>query len=225
MRPLRFQAQAPDWELRDEARRIEAHISISAISGKALCLRARDCLDHVPDLRRAAPAADSWLCTRPITTENAPHTWGWARDAPLGRAIQRSGTIIATPIQLFFGSEECTRNLPPKLLDDILGRFCDPFLKVCDDTSRGLLTEKPHLQAAQRRDRAWSSSQTPGVGVFFPVVMVARLRRRLGPAQKRQPYECYSEARFRHPDRQKERRQLRSLLHPHGGDCASRCAS
>ena len=104
------------------------------------------------------------------------------------------------------------QDLPQKLIDDI-GAFCDPFLKVCDDLEE-LLTENRIFKQRNvdigvvsanrclgarifRRDGAWF-----GRGLGFAQGAALRMLRR---------------TRFRHSDRQ-ERRQLRSLLHPHGRD-------
>ncbi len=74
---------------------MHAHISIPQFPGSA-CLRARDCLDHVlifgeRHLRQILALYSSYY------NETRTHL-GLGKDAPLGRAIQRSGTIIATPI-------------------------------------------------------------------------------------------------------------------------------
>ena len=91
---LRFQAQAPDWELRDEARRIErtfrfrnfreALAFVHAIAWIVLIFGERH-------LRQILALYSSYY------NETRTHL-GLGKDAPLGRAIQRSGTIIATPI-------------------------------------------------------------------------------------------------------------------------------
>ena len=104
------------------------------------------------------------------------------------------------------------QDLPPKLIDDIEA-FCDPFLKVCDDLEEPA-HRQPHLQAAQRRYRRRHARGRLGLGLLRRDG--ARLRRRLGPAQGA-ALRMLCRARFRHPDRQ-ERRLLRPLLHPHGGD-------
>ena len=58
---LRFQAQAPDWELRDDARRIER---ISAISGKRLpsCSKSAS----LPRAKVITPISVSAGVTRPF---------------------------------------------------------------------------------------------------------------------------------------------------------------
>ena len=83
------------------------------------------------------------------------------------------------------------QDLPQKLIDDIYA-WCDPFLKVVDDID-GLLTEKPHFQAAQRRHRRRGLKDAFAWG--FSGVMV----RGSGAAwdlRKAQPYECYAELDF-----------------------------
>ncbi len=83
------------------------------------------------------------------------------------------------------------RDLPPDLIDDI-GKFCDPFLEICDDLE-GLLTDNRIFK--QRNvdigvvglDDAWAWG--------FSGVMV----RGSGAAwdlRKAQPYECYAELDF-----------------------------
>ena len=104
------------------------------------------------------------------------------------------------------------QDLPPKLIDDIEA-FCDPFLKVCDDLDDAA-HRQPHLQAAQRRYRRGQARGRLDVGLLRRDG--ARLGRRLGPAQGA-ALRVLRRDGFRHSDRQ-ERRLLRPLLHPHGGD-------
>ena len=79
---------------------------------------------------------------------------------------------------------------------------------------RGAAHRQPHLQAAQRRHRRGEPRGRLGLGLLRRDG--ARLGRRLGPAQGA-ALRMLCRARFRHSDRQ-ERRLLRPLLHPHGGD-------
>ena len=73
---------------------------------------------------------------------------------------------------------------------------------------------QPHLQAAQRRHRRGEAGRRLEVGLLRRDG--ARLGRGLGPAQVA-ALRVLRRDGFRHPDRQ-ERRLLRPLLHPHGGD-------
>ena len=104
------------------------------------------------------------------------------------------------------------QDLPPKLIDDICGvlRSVPQGLR----RSRGLADRQPHLQAAQRRHRRGHARRRLGLGLFRRDG--ARIGRGVGSAQGA-TLRVLLRARFRHPDRQ-ERRQLRPLLHPHGGD-------
>jgi len=100
--------------------------------------------------------------------------------------------------ELFSGSEELHTRNGRISSSTTYGRSAS-FLKVCDDIE-GLLTRKPHLQAADNvRDTAWSGLQTPGVG-FFRMSWCAA-RRRLDTAQAQPPTNSIP-SRFRHPDRQ-----------------------
>jgi NADH-quinone oxidoreductase subunit D len=83
------------------------------------------------------------------------------------------------------------QDLPQELLDDI-GKFCDPFLKVCDDLE-GLLTDNRIFK--QRNVDVGVISLDDAWGWGFSGVMV----RGSGAAwdlRKAQPYECYSEMEF-----------------------------
>ena len=104
------------------------------------------------------------------------------------------------------------QDLPQKLVDDI-GAFCDPFLKV-RRRHRRAAHRQPHLQAAQRRYRRGQPRRSWKWG--FSGRDGARLGRRLGPAQVA-ALRMLRRDRFRHPGRQ-ERRLLRPLPDPHGGD-------
>ena len=91
--------------------------------------------------------------------------------------------------------------------------FCDPFLKVCDDLEE-LLTENRIFK--QRNVDIGVVKLDGRLGLGLLRRHGARLGRGLGSAQGA-ALRVLLRARFRHPDRQ-ERRLLRSLLHPHGGD-------
>jgi NADH-quinone oxidoreductase subunit D len=83
------------------------------------------------------------------------------------------------------------RDLPPDLIDDI-GKFCDPFLKVCDDLE-GLLTDNRIFK--QRNVDIGVVSLDDAWAWGFSGVMV----RGSGAAwdlRKAQPYECYAELDF-----------------------------
>jgi NADH-quinone oxidoreductase subunit D len=87
------------------------------------------------------------------------------------------------------------QDLPPKLLQDIWD-FCDPFLKVCDDLERGLLTENRIFK--QRNVDIGVVELKEAWGWGFSGVMV----RGSGAAwdlRKAQPYECYPELDFAIP--------------------------
>ena len=73
---------------------------------------------------------------------------------------------------------------------------------------------QPHLQAAQRRHRRGEARRRLEVGLLRRDG--ARLGRGVGPAQVA-ALRVLRRDGFRHSDRQ-ERRLLRPLLHPHGGD-------
>ena len=104
------------------------------------------------------------------------------------------------------------QDLPPRLIDDIEA-WCDPFLQVVDDLETPA-DRQPHLQAAQCRHRRGQPEAGLGMGIFRRDG--ARLRRGMGSAQGT-ALRMLRRDGFRHSDRQ-ERRLLRPLLHPHGGD-------
>jgi NADH-quinone oxidoreductase subunit D len=83
------------------------------------------------------------------------------------------------------------QDLPPALLDDILG-FCDPFVRVCDDLEQ-LLT---HNRIFKQRNVGIGVVTLADAWAFgFSGVMV----RGSGAAwdlRKAQPYECYDEFAF-----------------------------
>ncbi len=84
--------------------------------------------------------------------------------------------------------------------------------------SRPAAHRQPHLQAAQRRHRRGAAEAGLGVGLFRRDG--ARLGRRLGSAQGA-ALRMLRRDGFRHSDRQ-ERRLLRPLPDPHGGDAPVR---
>ena len=139
-----------------------------------------------------------------------PPLWGFEeREKLMGFYERASGSRMHAA---YFRVGGVHQDLPPKLIDDI-GAFCDPFLKVCDDLEE-LLTEQPHLQAAQRRYRRRDARRRLGVGLFRRDG--ARVRRGVGFAQGAALRVLFRDD-FRHSGRQ-ERRLLRPLLHPHGRD-------
>ena len=110
----------------------------------------------------------------------------------------------------------CTRICRASSIDDIYA-FCDPFLKVCDDLETLLTGNRIFKQrnvdiGVVKLDDAWAWG--------FSGVMV-RGSGAPWDLRKSQPYECYEEMDFDIPDRQ-ERRLLRPLSHPHGGDAPVR---
>jgi NADH-quinone oxidoreductase subunit D len=83
------------------------------------------------------------------------------------------------------------QDLPEKLVEDI-GKFCDPFLKVCDDIE-GLLTDNRifkqrnvdigHVTLDQALAWGFSGVMVRGCGAPWDL-------------RKSQPYECYEEMEF-----------------------------
>ena len=139
-----------------------------------------------------------------------PPLWGFEEREKLMVFYERaSGSRMHAA---YFRAGGVHQDLPPKLIDDI-DAFCDPFLKVCDDLDDAA-HRQPHLQAAQRRHRRRLARGLLEVGLLRRDG--ARLGRRLGPAQVA-ALRVLRRDGFRHSDRQ-ERRLLRPLLHPHGGD-------
>ena len=104
------------------------------------------------------------------------------------------------------------QDLPPKLIDDIEA-FCDPFLGVCDDLET-LLTGNRIFKQRNVDIGVVKLDGRLGLGLFRRDG--ARLGRGLGSAQGA-ALRVLCGDRFRHSRRQ-ERRLLRPLLHPHGGD-------
>ncbi|MEX3009336.1 NADH-quinone oxidoreductase subunit D [Hoeflea sp. TYP-13] len=83
------------------------------------------------------------------------------------------------------------QDLPPELVEDI-GKWCDPFLKVCDDLE-GLLTDNRIFK--QRNVDIGVVSQDDAWALGFSGVVL----RSTGAAwdlRRAQPYECYSDLDF-----------------------------
>ena len=104
------------------------------------------------------------------------------------------------------------QDLPPELVDDIYA-FCDPFLKVCDDIE-GLLTDNRIFK--QRNVDIGVVSQEDAWAHGFTGVMI-RCTGAAWDLRKSPALRVLRRARVRHSHRQ-ERRLLRPLSHPHGGD-------
>ena len=139
-----------------------------------------------------------------------PPLWGFEEREKLMVFYERaSGTRMHAK---YFRMGGVHQDLPPQLIDDIYA-WCDPFLKVLDDIEAPA-DRQPHLQAAQRRHRRRQPRRLLRLGLLRR--HGARLGRGLGPAQVA-ALRVLLRVRFRHPHRQ-ERRLLRPLSHPHGGD-------
>ena len=139
-----------------------------------------------------------------------PPLWGFEEREKLMVFYERASG--ARMHAAYFRPGGVHQDLPPELIADIYA-FCDPFLKVCDDIE-GLLTDNRIFK--QRNVDIGVVKLADAWAQGFSGVMV----RGSGAAwdlRKSQPYECYAELRFRHPHRQ-ERRLLRPLSRPHGGD-------
>ena len=106
-----------------------------------------------------------------------PPLWGFEEREKLMGFYERASGIGMHAAYFRVGGVH--QDLPQKLIDDIDG-FCDPFLKVCDDLEE-LLTEQPHLQAAQCRYRRGDARRRLGARLFRRDG--ARLRRGVGFAQ------------------------------------------
>ena len=139
-----------------------------------------------------------------------PPLWGFEEREKLMVFYERaSGSRMHAA---YFRPGGVHQDLPRKLIDDIEA-FCDPFLRVCDDLET-LLDWKSDLQAAQCRHRRGQACGRLGLGLLGR--HGARLRRAMGPAQGAALRMLRGNG-FRHSHRQ-ERRLLRSLRDPHGGD-------
>jgi hypothetical protein len=104
------------------------------------------------------------------------------------------------------------QDLPRDLLEDI-GDFCDPFLKTLDDIE-GLLTDNRIFKQRNVDIGVVKIWTMPGPGASPASWCAAPAR--LGPAQVA-ALRVLFRTRLRHSDRQ-ERRLLRPLPDPHGGD-------
>jgi NADH-quinone oxidoreductase subunit D len=143
-----------------------------------------------------------------------PPLWGFEQRETLMTFYERaSGARMHAN---YFRVGGVHQDLPPKLIDDIWA-FCDPFLKACDDLE-GLLTENRIFK--QRNVDIGVVKLEDAWGFGLSGVMV-RGSGATWDLRKAQPYECYSDPRIRYSDRQ-ERRLLRPLSRPHGGDAPSR---
>ena len=139
-----------------------------------------------------------------------PPLWGFEEREKLMVFYERASG--ARMHAAYFRPGGVHQDLPQKLVEDI-GKWIDPFLKTVEEPRRSLDAE-PHLQAAQRRHRRGVARRRLGLGLFRRDG--ARLRRGLGLAQVA-ALRMLSRDGFRHPGRQ-ERRLLRPLPDPHGGD-------
>ena len=139
-----------------------------------------------------------------------PPLWGFEEREKLMVFYERaSGSRMHAA---YFRPGGVHEDLPRKLIDDIYA-FCDPFLKVCDDLETLLTGNRIFKQrnvdigVVKLADAwAWGFSGRDG----------ARLRRAVGLAQVAALRMLRGDG-FRHSDRQ-ERRLLRPLSDPHGGD-------
>ncbi len=118
-----------------------------------------------------------------------PPLWGFEEREKLMVFYERaSGSRMHAA---YFRPGGVHRDLPPELVEDI-GKFCDPFLKVCDDLE-GLLTDNRIFK--QRNVDIGVVTLEDAWAWGFSGVMV----RGSGAAwdlRKAQPYECYSELDF-----------------------------
>ncbi len=139
-----------------------------------------------------------------------PPLWGFEEREKLMVFYERaSGSRMHAA---YFRPGGVHEDLPEKLVEDI-GLWIEPFLQDAR-RPRQSADRQPHLQAAQRRHRRRRSRRCLGVGLFRR--HGARLRRALGPAQEPALRVLPGDG-FRHSRRQ-ERRLLRPLPDPHGGD-------
>ena len=139
-----------------------------------------------------------------------PPLWGFEEREKLMVFYERaSGSRMHAKYFRFGGVHQ---DLPVKLIEDI-AKFCETHPKVLDDIE-GLLTDNRIFKQRNVDIGVVSLEDCFQLGLLGRDG--ARLGRGLGPAQVA-ALRVLLRARFRHPDRQ-ERRQLRPLLHPHGGD-------
>jgi NADH-quinone oxidoreductase subunit D len=118
-----------------------------------------------------------------------PPLWGFEEREKLMIFYERaSGSRMHAA---YFRPGGVHQDLPAKLIEDI-GKFCDPFLKVCDDIE-GLITDNRIFK--QRNVDIGVVSLADAWARGFSGVMV----RGSGAAwdlRKAQPYECYDELDF-----------------------------
>ena len=139
-----------------------------------------------------------------------PPLWGFEEREKLMVFYERA--CGARMHSAYFRPGGVHQDLPHELVEDI-GKWIDPFLKTVDDIDE-LLTGNRIFK--QRNVDIGVVSLEDAWAWGFSGVMV----RGSGAAwdlRRAQPYECYSDIGFRHPDRQ-ERRLLRPLPDPHDRD-------
>jgi NADH-quinone oxidoreductase subunit D len=118
-----------------------------------------------------------------------PPLWGFEEREKLMIFYERaSGSRMHAA---YFRPGGVHQDIPEKLVEDI-GRFCDPFLKVCDDLE-GLLTDNRIFK--QRNVDIGVVSLETGLAWGFSGVMV-RGSGAPWDLRKSQPYECYDELEF-----------------------------
>src|ERR1700680_2456192 len=118
-----------------------------------------------------------------------PPLWGFEEREKLMIFYERASG--ARMHATYFRPGGVHQDLPAKLVEDI-GKFCDPFLKVCDDIE-GLITDNRIFK--QRNVDIGVVSLADAWAWGFSGVMV----RGSGAAwdlRKAQPYECYDEMDF-----------------------------
>ena len=139
-----------------------------------------------------------------------PPLWGFEEREKLMVFYERaSGSRMHAA---YFRPGGVHQDLPRKLIDDI-DAFCDPFLGVCDDLET-LLTGNRIFKQRNVDIGVVTLGGRLGLGLFRRDG--ARLRRAVGPAQVAALRMLRGDG-VRHSRRQ-ERRLLRPLSHPHGGD-------
>jgi len=118
-----------------------------------------------------------------------PPLWGFEEREKLMVFYERaSGSRMHAKYFRFGGVHQ---DLPPQLIEDIY-KFCDPFLKVCDDIE-GLLTNNRIFK--QRNVDIGVISLDDAFAWGFSGVMV-RGSGAVWDLRKSQPYECYAEMNF-----------------------------
>ena len=140
-----------------------------------------------------------------------PPLWGFEEREKLMVFYERASGV-AHARRLFPPRRRAPGPAAASSIDDIYA-FCDPFLKVCDDLETLLTGNRIFKQrnvdiGVVTLEDAWawgfSGVMVRGSGAAVGLAQVAALRVLRGDG-------------FRHPRRQ-ERRLLRPLSHPHGGD-------